>query len=93
MSVKFSSLPTYSEQPYPFPDLTAGLRGALDAFGSERIMWASDITRMHLLDAPPTYAQVLDRVRVALDFLTPAERDDILGGTALRILGWPGPGR
>ena len=86
VSVKFSSLPTYSNEPYPYRDLDQGLQRARDAFGSERIMWASDLTRMSLLENPPGYAELLGHVRDELPFLSPAERDDILGGTALRVL-------
>lgn len=33
-----------STVPYPFPDLEPKLRRAVDAFGPQRVMWASDYT-------------------------------------------------
>lgn len=89
VSVKFSSLPTYSNERFPFEDLKGGLARAVEAFGSERIMWASDLTRMELLEHTPSYDEILGHVRDELDFLIAKEREDILGRTALRVLGWP----
>ena len=34
-----------SKEPYPFADVWVPIRSVLDAFGAERVMWASDISR------------------------------------------------
>lgn len=86
VSVKATALPCYTTQPYPFANLTPYLRRIYDAFGPDRIMWGSDLTRL-----PCSYAQCLDHVRRELDFLTDADRTRILGGTAATLLRWPQP--
>ena len=44
--VKVSGVPTLSAGPYPFADLWASLDQVLAAFGAERLMWGSDISRV-----------------------------------------------
>lgn len=80
---KASSLPTYSRTPWPHPDLTEHLRQAVEAFGPQRLMWGSDLTRLR----NATYAQCLEHI-ATLDFLDDEARASILGGTAERVLGW-----
>nr|WP_243847439.1 amidohydrolase family protein [Microbacterium ulmi] len=86
--VKFSSLPYYSAEPYPYRDLDGVLERVVDAFGVDRIMWASDLSRMSLMRRPPSYSEILGHVRDGMPFLSPHERAAILGDNALRILGW-----
>ena len=44
--VKLSGVPTLSGTAYPFEDLWEGLDQVIDAFGAERLMWGSDISRV-----------------------------------------------
>jgi L-fuconolactonase len=55
---------------------------ALDAFGPDRCMWASDWP-ICLLAA--SYAEVFDFAQERLVGVTPGERDAIMGGTAERV--------
>lgn len=89
VAVKFSGAPTLSAEPYPYLDLWPSLGQVVEAFGSERLMWASDFTRL----APEhSYADALNLVALT-DQLSPAQKADLLGGTVRRILDWPaGPG-
>jgi L-fuconolactonase len=82
--VKTTSAPSYSEQDYPFSDVHPYLRQIYDVFGARRLLWGSDITRLHC-----TYRQCLDLFREALDFLTDEDREWILGRTAAEALRWP----
>jgi L-fuconolactonase len=45
VAVKFSGAPNLSNEPYPFRDLWPYLRQVIEAFGPQRLMWGSDITR------------------------------------------------
>jgi predicted TIM-barrel fold metal-dependent hydrolase len=69
---------------YPFAGLRPYLRQAMDAFGAERMMWASDASANHTGE---TWAQLLFWLVDNPD-LTPDERAQLLGGTARRWLGW-----
>lgn len=101
MNVYWSDPVSLSEQPFPFGDVTPKLRQLVDAFGAQRVMWASDISRfvgrvgfkVRIPGADGdyvqnhTYAESLFFLR-ANDQLTPEEKEWILGGTILRILRW-----
>jgi L-fuconolactonase len=83
VAVKASALACYTDERYPFPGLQPYLRRLFDAFGSGRIMWGSDLTRL-----PCTYRECLDHVRCELPFLTDSDRERVLGGTAAALLNW-----
>jgi predicted TIM-barrel fold metal-dependent hydrolase len=70
---------------YPFAGLRPLLRRALEAFGPERVVWASDHTVL-----PFAWAQLLDSLRDDPE-LTMAEKAWLLGGALRRLLDWPKP--
>ena len=82
--VKTTSAPSYSEEPYPFRDIHPFLQRIYDSFGARRMLWGSDITRLR-----GTYRECLALFQEALDFLTPEDREWILGKTAAEALRWP----
>ncbi|MGW0249032.1 amidohydrolase family protein [Nocardia goodfellowii] len=67
---------------FPFEETRPYLRKAIDAFGAERILWASDKTVL-----PWSWSEILAAVRDNPD-LSENERNLILGGTARKILNW-----
>lgn len=69
---------------FPYEGLRPHLRAAIEAFGADRLMWASDKTVMF----GHTWSDLLHGVRDDPE-LTIAEKTAILGGTARRILNWP----
>lgn len=71
---------------YPFTKLRPYLRSALDAFGAERTMWASDVSANLTGES---WAELLFWL-MDNPQLSPDERQKLLGGTARRILNWPG---
>jgi L-fuconolactonase len=87
VSIKASSLPCYTTDPYPFPKLTPYLKRTFDAFGADRMMWGSDVTRL-----PCSYPECLDQFKHELPFLNDNDRALVLGGTAARLLRWPEKG-
>lgn len=70
---------------YPFPEMDPFLRKAVDAFGAERIMWASDITESI---GGYSAAEALFYVRENA-LLSQSEKEWILGRTAQKLLKWP----
>lgn len=83
VALKASALPCYTDEAYPFAGLRPYLQRTFAAFGSDRIMWGSDLTRL-----PCTYSECLDHVRRELPFLSDADRARALGGTAAALLHW-----
>lgn len=88
-----------SRSAYPFADAIPQLHRALDAFGRERILWASDFTAVRAAPWPAdpgfqrpayTWAESLFYLRHA-DALSLSDKQWILGGTARRLLAWPLP--
>jgi L-fuconolactonase len=85
VAVKLSGIPALSWQPHPYPDVWRNVHRVLAAFGSDRVMWGSDCTRV---DGVLTYAQGLgwltEAGELSEDALAP-----LLGGTLRRVFGWP----
>jgi len=101
--VKLCGLPSLSKEPFPYSDVAPHLRAIVDAFGAERLMWASDTSRfagrtgIYRFQFPKTlgdytgkhtYAESLLFIRES-NVLTPVEKEAILGGTLQRVLNWP----
>jgi len=101
--VKLCGLPALSKECFPYKDAWPALRAITDAFGADRLMWASDTTRFAgrigigrhqnpatLGDYPGkhSYAESLLFVREA-EVLSGEEKAQILGATAARVLNWP----
>ncbi|MCL2430585.1 MAG: amidohydrolase [Alphaproteobacteria bacterium] len=88
VSVKMSSLPHKSSQPYPFRDLSDHIRRVFDAFGPRRCFWGTDITAG--LDRFPklTYQQRITHFTEELPFLSEPDKDWIMGRAIMRRLGW-----
>ncbi|WP_322857341.1 amidohydrolase family protein [Mycobacterium shigaense] len=76
-----------STEPHPFADLEPKLRGAVDAFGANRVMWASDYT---MTRHRANWAETLFSIRDSPS-LSDEEKAWILGRTARQILNWPPP--
>ncbi|MBQ9953944.1 MAG: amidohydrolase [Eggerthellaceae bacterium] len=70
---------------YPGDTLVPYLRKAIDAFGSERVMWASDHSA---LMTGETWAETLFGVK-GVAGLTDEEKANVLGKTARAWLNWP----
>jgi len=62
------------------------LRTAIEAFGSQRIMWGSDFP---LVSSREGYGNSLALLRRALAYLTQADLDDVFGGVARRVFKLP----
>jgi predicted TIM-barrel fold metal-dependent hydrolase len=85
VSVKLSSVPLFSSQPYPFRDMTPHIRRLFDAYGARRCYWGSDVTNSF---AKASYRQRVTHFTQELDFLSEADKDWIMGRAILERLGW-----
>ena len=79
--------PVFDSREYPFESVMPQLRRALDAFGRERIMWASDFTAIR---SGHRWGDMLFYIRESAA-LTLEDKEWILGRTARAILNWPAP--
>ena len=83
--LKWSHAPMLlTEADYPYADLLPLLRQAIDAFGAERIMWASDYT-IARVENGNSWAQCLYYL-VDSGVLSRTEKEWILGGSVRRLL-------
>jgi predicted TIM-barrel fold metal-dependent hydrolase len=85
VSVKLSSVPLFSSQPYPFRDMTPHIRRLFEAYGPRRCYWGSDVTNSF---AKASYRQRVTHFTEELDFLSEADKDWIMGRAILERLGW-----
>jgi predicted TIM-barrel fold metal-dependent hydrolase len=84
-AVKWGHAPRLSRQPFPFRDLVGQLPRVIDAFGVNRLMWASDYT---VTTDHHTYAESLFCIRCS-DQLSESDKEWLLGKSARQILRWP----
>lgn len=84
--VMVSSAPCFSNEAYPFRDLHPYLRRIYDAYGPQRMLWGADLSRL-----TSTYRECLDLFAEALDFLSPQDKEWVLGKALAQALHWPEP--
>jgi predicted TIM-barrel fold metal-dependent hydrolase len=88
LALKWCHAPSHlSHEPYPFGDVMPHLRRAIEAFGAQRIMWASDHTQSK---SHHSWAQALYYVLDSNE-LTDNEKEWILGRSVRTVLSWPTP--
>jgi L-fuconolactonase len=85
VAVKLSAIPGFSDEPYPYRDMTEHLRKLVTAFGPKRCFWGTDLT--HQRGKVP-YRQYVTHFTEELDFLSEADRRLIMGKALLDFLGW-----
>lgn len=83
VSIKATGVSNLSTEAFPFRDVWQPFMRVVEAFGADRVMWGSDITRiLH------PYAETVGYV-AEIPGLTDDERALIYGGNTRRILRWP----
>ena len=83
VTVKVSAFYALGREPHTHGDLIPFIRRVYDAYGPDRLMWASD--------APPalieeTYEEQISLVRDRLDFLSDSDRERMMRTTAERVI-------
>jgi len=82
VAVKAAGVGDYASDPYPYRSLDAPLRRVFDAFGPDRLIWASDLSRLR-----HSYGECVTHF-TWLPWLTPSDREKIMGLNVCRWLGW-----
>ena len=85
VSVKLSSIPLFSAQPYPFRDMTDHIHRLFDAFGPQRSHWGTDVTNSF---AKASYRERVTHFTETLDFLSEEDKDWVMGRSILQRLRW-----
>lgn len=81
--VKAVGVGDYALDPYPFVSLEKPLAQVFDAFGAERVIWGSDLSRLH-----HPYVHCVQHFRQHLPFLDPDALALVMGQNILRLLDW-----
>ena len=81
--VKAAAVGDYALDPYPFRSLDEPLRRVFDAFGPQRILWGSDLSRLH-----HPYRQCVTHFSETLPWLSQSDLEQIMGGNVRRLLDW-----
>ena len=81
--VKVSAFYALGKKQYPYTDLIPLIRALYDAYGPQRLMWASDSPFQ--VQAPHTYAGSIELVRDRLDFLSREDRQWLLRKSAEEV--------
>jgi len=81
--VKVSAFNALGKKEPPYLDLAPMIRRVLDAFGPERLMWATDSPWQVM--GGHTYRDSIELIRSRLDFLTETDRQWMLRETAQRV--------
>ncbi|MCG6155592.1 amidohydrolase family protein [Rubinisphaera margarita] len=81
--VKTSAFYALGKKSPPYTDLGPMIRRCRDAFGADRLMWASDCP--YQVQENHTYAASIDLIREKLDFLSDEDRESMLRGTAEKV--------
>ena len=78
--VKVSAFYKFGDKKAPYDDLAPMMRRVIDAFGANRLMWASDCP--YQLNSGNNFSDAVALIREGMPGLSSAERQSILRGTA-----------
>lgn len=81
--VKISAFYAFGKKQAPYTDLIPMIRRLLDAYGPERLMWATDCP--YQVQEGHNYADSIALVRDRLDFLSDGDREWLLRKTAEKV--------
>jgi len=83
VAVKATGAPGYSSEAYPFPTMQTFVRQIYDAFGSQRMFWGTDITKM-----PCSWRQCVTMFTEELPWLSESDKTLIMGQAVCAWWGW-----
>ena len=81
--VKISAFYALGKKQSPYLDLIPMIRRLVDAYGPQRLMWASDCPFQ--VDPGHNYQESVDLVTKHLEFLSAEDRNWLMRGTAERF--------
>ena len=84
--MKISDLKPQSKMDYPYQDIQGIIKKLYDAYGINRLAWGTGYPgKQRVKHNWPTLDQELRIVREGIDWMTKAEKDRLLGGTAAEV--------
>ncbi|MDE3074196.1 MAG: amidohydrolase family protein [Chloroflexota bacterium] len=83
VAVKVSSLPLYSNAPYPFEDVHVHACRALGAFGPSRTFWGTDLSRLSC-----TYQEAVTMFTERMPCLSKQDQELVMGRALREWIGW-----
>lgn len=83
VTVKTSAFYALGKKKSPYTDLGDMVKSLRDAYGAERLMWATDCP--YQVQEGHTYADSIDLIKDRLSFLSASDKDWILRKTAERV--------
>jgi L-fuconolactonase len=83
VAVKASALPVYTNEPYPYRGLHPYIRRVYDAFGTRRMFWGTDLSRL-----PCSYRDAITMFTEEIPWLTADDKEWIMGRGVCEWLGW-----
>ncbi|MGI8335135.1 amidohydrolase family protein [Actinomadura scrupuli] len=84
IAVKATGVPSMATDPYPFASTHDLLRRTFEAFGSERMFWGTDVTRMRC-----TWRQCVTSFTEELPWLTGGDLELVMGRGVRAWIKWP----
>lgn len=81
--VKAAGVGDYALDPYPFHSLDGVLHRVFDAFGPDRLIWASDLSRLH-----HPYRECVSHFCETLCWMSSTDLKKVMGGNISRLLKW-----
>ena len=84
VSIKLSTLPIFSNDPYPYVNLHPYLKQLFESYGAERLFWGSDLSRL-----PCSYRVCINLFLNELPWLSRQDIKAIMGQSLCSWLDWP----
>jgi L-fuconolactonase len=84
VAVKASALPGFADDEYPYQMVHPYLKRVVEAFGSQRVFWGTDMTRL-----PCTYRQAVTMITDEIPWLSKTDKEWIMGRGLCAWLDWP----
>lgn len=86
VAVKASALPCYTDAAYPYRNLHTHVRRVYDAFGPQRMLWGSDLSRLR-----GGYRECVTMFTEEMNWLPSEDLEWIMGRALCEWLGWDAP--
>lgn len=83
VAVKASAMPCYTNDTYPYRAVHPYVRRALEAFGTKRVFWGSDLSR-----SPCTYRENVTMFSEEMPWLEAQAKEWVMGRGLCEWLGW-----
>jgi predicted TIM-barrel fold metal-dependent hydrolase len=83
VAIKATAVPSYANDPYPYPGIQTHLRSIFNAFGADRFFWGSDITKLNC-----TWLECVELFTLHSPWMKSREIERVMGAALLEYLNW-----